>query len=101
MQTAADILTEALIVAPDTPVRELADTLAQSGADGVCVVDGNRLVGVATTMDLIFRETSLHIPTAFVLLDAVITLPGQQKRMQRELERMDGGVPRYEAGGVR
>ena len=88
MQTAADVMVDALVVTPETPVRALAEQLAQTGADGACVVADGRLVGVATTMDLIFRETSIHIPTAFILLDAVITLPGQQARMERELERI-------------
>ena len=92
MQTAADVMVEPLVVSPDTNVRDLAQALVDQRSDGACVVDDGKLVGVATTMDLVFREASLHIPTTFVLLDAVITMPGQRKKMEEELERITATV---------
>lgn len=92
MKTAADVMIDPLVVSPQTPVRELAELLVGHKADGACVVQDGELVGVATTMDLVFREASLHIPTTFVLLDAVITMPGQRKKMEEELEKITATV---------
>lgn len=88
MKTAADILTAPVIVSPLTPVRELADTLTAQHADGACVTEGGRLVGVVTLMDLVYKETTLHMPTAFILLDAIIPLPGERARTERELHKI-------------
>lgn len=88
MRHASEIMDEPVLTTPTTSVRELADLLESTGADGVCVVDASGLVGVATTMDLIRRETSLHLPATLVLLDAVITLPGERKRAEAELHRI-------------
>ncbi len=88
MRSAAEMVVKAVVVGRDMPVRELAELLHQEDVDGACVMDGDELVGVVTTMDLIHRETSLHMPTTFVLLDAVIALPGEWKRAERELDKI-------------
>lgn len=88
MKTARQILSAPIIVHPHTSVRELAEKLMEARADGACVTEGGKLVGVATQMDLVYKETSLHMPTTFVLLDGVFSLPGARARAERELQKI-------------
>jgi CBS domain-containing protein len=75
MRTVRDIMEPAVTVGPDVPVHELADRLVDAGADGAVVVDGGRIVGVATSMDLVARLKTLHPPSVLRLLDLVLPLP--------------------------
>lgn len=88
-QTASDIMTSpALTVSPDTSIQELAQKFTQTRVGGFPVVDAaGALVGVVTEADLLHQGESLHIPTTFVLLDAVVTL-GSPKRLEEEMRRM-------------
>ncbi|MCB9780459.1 MAG: CBS domain-containing protein [Alphaproteobacteria bacterium] len=89
MTTARDILsTEALIVNPEMPVADLATALLAGGAEGACVVEDGRLVGVVTAMDLVYKEKNLHLPTVFTFMDAVI--PIGWKKAEEELEKIAG-----------
>jgi CBS domain-containing protein len=45
-----------LLFKPDTLVDDAAAALLARRVDGACVVDGGRLVGVVTVMDLLFQE---------------------------------------------
>ena len=45
-----------LTFAPDTPIRDVMETLLAKKLDGVCVVEGEALLGVVTVMDLLFQE---------------------------------------------
>jgi CBS domain-containing protein len=76
-------------IAPGAPVEELARRLFEERADGVCVVDAERLVGVVTAMDLLYKERRLHVPTLFFLLDAAIPLENPFK-WTKEVERVAG-----------
>lgn len=62
-----------------TPVSEVAALLRDRAMDGVCVVDGDHLVGVVTAMDLIAREKPVHVPAVVVLMDLVIPLEGARR----------------------
>jgi len=64
---------EPLVVAPDLPVPTLARLLLDARLDGACVVDQDKLVGVVTTMDLIFQEKRVQVPTYVRLLGALLT----------------------------
>jgi len=87
MKTARELMEPAVTVGRDATVRALADKLLDSTDEGVCVVDGGRLVGVITTMDLVFKEKKVHLPTFFAILDAVIPL-GNMRDVEEELEKI-------------
>lgn len=51
--TAADVMTRTLCaMSPDTPVRDAAEYMLRAGIHRLLVIDDDRLVGVATTTDL-------------------------------------------------
>lgn len=88
MPRARDVLdAQAILVPPATPVMELARRLYEARADGACVVEDGRVVGVVTTMDLLFRARRLHTPPVFVLMDLVIPL-GNPWALQREQDKV-------------
>ena len=91
MLTAKNLMTANVIaVTPDTPVRELACTLADNRISGAPVVDGaGQLIGVVTESDLIFQNKKVHIPTALAILDSFIFLEAPDK-MEQELKKMAG-----------
>ena len=76
------------VVAPDLTVRALAEQLLETGRDGYCVVEDGKLVGVVTTMDLIFQEKKLRLPTFFTFLDSVVPIGIQKTRA--EIQKMTG-----------
>lgn len=86
---ARDIMIEALTVAPDCSVRDLAKLLLERGLDGACVVDDDQLVGVVTTMDLVFQEKQVHLPTILSFLDFAIPLE-PPSRLRAELDKIAG-----------
>lgn len=89
MTTAADILDpDALVVSPQTSVQDLATLLLDRRAEGACVVEDGRLVGVVTAMDLVFREKNIHLPTFFTFMEAVIPL-GLHKA-EEEVQKVAG-----------
>lgn len=88
MPRARDVLdADAIVVPPHTPVMALARQLHAARADGACVVEDGRVVGVVTTMDLLFRARRLHTPSVFVLMDLVIPLSNPWA-LQREQEKV-------------
>lgn len=94
MKRASDVMDrDVLIVSPDTQVRELAARLLGEKRDGACVVDGGKLVGVVTEMDLIFQEQPVHLPSFFVFFDAVIPLE-RPSHVQHELDKLLGAQVR-------
>ncbi len=51
--TASDVMTRTLCaMSPDTPVRDAAEYMLRAGIHRLLVIDDDRLVGVATTTDL-------------------------------------------------
>lgn len=90
MDQAKDLMNaHPFVVSPDLPVQELAKQLFEGGLDGACVVENSELVGVVTSMDLVYQEKSLHLPTVLTLLDAVIPLESQS-RTRKEMEKITG-----------
>ena len=87
MKTARELMETPVTVRPAAGVRELADLLLQTQADGACVVADGRLVGVVTTMDLVFKNKRVHLPTLLAVLDAVIPL-GRMKDVEEEMEKI-------------
>jgi CBS domain-containing protein len=86
---ARDILIEALTVTPDCSVRDLAKLLLERGQDGACVVENGRLVGVVTTMDLVFQEKQVHLPSILSFMDFAIPLE-PPSRLRAELDKIAG-----------
>ena len=87
MRHATDAMHPAVPLPPSTSIPDLAKTLLQADADGVCVVDGDgRLLGVVTAMDLVFREAPVHAPTYVALFDLVLGFG--QKQTKRDLARI-------------
>lgn len=78
------------VVSPDMGIRELAELLLESGRDGFCVVDNGVLVGIVTSMDLIFQEKRLNLPSLFTFLDSVI--PVGVRRTHEELRKIAGAT---------
>lgn len=83
---------EPLIVSPDLPVPRLARLLLEARVDGACVVDKGEVVGVVTTMDLIFQEKRVQIPT-YVGLFARLLNSGPRSRIAA-LDKITGAVVR-------
>jgi CBS domain-containing protein len=70
-----DIMTAEVVAAgPDTSVQLVARLMAGRGISGVPVVEGDRVVGIVTELDLIVRNTRLEPPAFFALLDGRIPL---------------------------
>jgi CBS domain-containing protein len=77
----------AATVGVELDLAGLAQRLLAADVEGVCVVDpSERLIGVVTGMDLVFREKKVHPPATVALLDLVLTFGA--KRTERELEKM-------------
>ena len=89
MTTVAEVMTtEVITVTLDTSLRELAKILEENQINGVPVVDDeNSLIGVVCESDLISKDTPLHIPTVFVILDSFIPLENPF-RLQKEFKRL-------------
>lgn len=81
MKTARDIMhAPAPTVDPSLTIKELSDWLLEHNLDGACVVDeAGALKGVVTSMDLIFKEKKVHIPSFFLFLDAILPTSDPRK----------------------
>lgn len=86
MPTARDVMhAPAPAVPPEMTVQALYDWLRERDLDGACVVEAGELLGVVTTMDLVYRDKALHLPTFFVLLDAVLPIGGTSEHEVRKI----------------
>ncbi len=93
MKYARDLLNTApLVVAPELLVPDLARLLLDHRADGACVVDQGRLVGVVTSMDLIYQEKRVHLPSFVTIMELVVPLG--VRRAEHELEKISGRTVR-------
>ncbi len=90
-KTARDVMRPPRTVPPEMPVRDLAALLLAERIDGVCVVQGDALVGVVTAMDLVFQEKAIHLPSFFVFLDAFIPTHSGAKA-EHELRKITGAT---------
>lgn len=77
-----------LVVEPATPVAQLSRLLIEQNAEGACVLESGRLVGVVTAMDLLFQEKDPRVPTIFAFMDAVVPLGW--KKVEAELAKIAG-----------
>jgi CBS domain-containing protein len=86
MQHARDVMVPARTVEPELDIPGLARLLLDEDLDGVCVVQGDALVGVVTAMDLVFRSKKVHPPVTFALLELVLELG--RRRTEKELAKI-------------
>jgi CBS domain-containing protein len=64
----------------DASIEKLSELLLKNKISGVPVVDDNgKLIGIATEGDLIVRDSDLHFPRYFKLLDSIIYLESLNK----------------------
>lgn len=88
---ASDIMTvDVVILAPDTPIRQIARTFRRLGISGAPVVENDQVIGVVTEIDLIARHARPNSPLYLPLLDARIPLTRQ--REYREIIRRIVGM---------
>ena len=76
-----DIMVKKVItIQKDASVEELSELLVKNKISGVPVIDGDgKLVGIATEGDLIIKDSDLHFPRYFKLLDSIIYLESLNK----------------------
>lgn len=90
---AKDIMTkDVLTVSLDTPVKKVAELLADYEISGAPVLDEHdRVIGIVTESDLIEQKKNLHLPTVVTLFEGVLFLERPQK-IKREIEKMLGAT---------
>jgi len=90
---AKDIMTkDVLTVSLDTPVKKVAELLADYEISGAPVLDEHeRVIGIVTESDLIEQKKNLHLPTVVTLFEGVLLLERPQK-IKREIEKMLGAT---------
>ena len=78
---AKDIMTEKVItINKSASIEQLSELLLKNNISGVPVMDDDgSLAGVVTEADIIVKDTSLHFPAYFKLLDAIIYLESLNK----------------------
>ena len=76
-----DIMVKKVItIQKDASVEELSELLVKNKISGVPVVDSDgKLVGIATEGDLIIKDSDLHFPRYFKLLDSIIYIDSLNK----------------------
>ena len=71
---------EVITVKKDASVEELSEILVKNKISGVPVVDDKgKLIVIATEGDLIIKDSDLHFPRYFKLLDSIIYLESLNK----------------------
>jgi len=86
---ADEVMVEPLTVSPSESLRRLAELLLEHHSDGACVVENGRLVGVVTSMDLVFQEKQVHLPSILSFMDFAIPLESPA-RWRDELDKIAG-----------
>jgi len=76
-----DIMVKKVItIQKDASVEELSELLIKNKISGVPVIDSDgKLAGIATEGDLIIKDSDLHFPRYFKLLDSIIYLESLNK----------------------
>jgi len=81
---------EVITIQKDASVEELSELLIKNKISGVPVLDSDgKLVGIATEGDLIIKDSDLHFPRYFKLLDSIIYLESLNK-FKRSLKKFLG-----------
>ena len=86
MLTARAIMNPPTTIAAEATVDTLAQILLDERIDGACIVDdAGQLRGIVTSMDLIYQEQPVHLPSFFVFLEALIPIGGTSADEMRKL----------------
>ncbi len=88
----ADVMSAPVVtVSPDDSIEAAVRVLAERGIRGAPVVGADgRLVGLLDDSDLLLSEARLHGPTTVELFGAYLTLPGEKRRYEQELQHALG-----------
>jgi CBS domain-containing protein len=74
------MVSEVITIQKDASVEELSELLVKNKISGVPVIDSDgKLAGIATEGDLIIKDSDLHFPRYFKLLDSIIYLESLNK----------------------
>ena len=82
--------TDVLTFTPEDRVQDAYAALLDRHIDGAPVVDGDEVVGMLTTDDLLVQETKLHYPTVVSLFGAYLELPSSHRKFEEELRKAVG-----------
>ena len=82
--------TDVLTLEVGDSVQDAYAALVEKGVDGAPVVDGDKVVGMLTTGDLLVQETKLHYPTVVSLFGAYLELPSSHRKFEQELRKAVG-----------
>ncbi|KAM3098152.1 CBS domain-containing protein [Phormidesmis sp. 146-12] len=90
-KTIADVMTRDPVTAhPETPLKEVIQTLAERRISGLPVVDqAGKLVGVISESDLMWQESGVTPPAYIMILDSVIYLENPS-RYEKDLHKALG-----------
>jgi CBS domain-containing protein len=73
-------------LAPDHTVEDTIKLFAESGISGAPVVEGDRLVGIVTEGDLIFRDADIKAPGFLDILGGIIPLGNWEEYREETLK---------------
>lgn len=88
--TVNDLMTrEVISVRPDTDILKAHEIISKNSLDGVPVVDEeNKLQGILTEYDLIFRDTLFHLPTFQKLFAEIKVYKKDNPEFQKDLDSL-------------
>lgn len=90
-KTVADVMTpDPIVVRRETPIQEAIQLLAEKHIGALPVLDdAEKLVGVLSERDLMWREAGVETPPYFMFLDSIIYLKNPA-RYEQELHKALG-----------
>ncbi len=92
-KSVAEVMTpNPITVQPQTPLQEAIKIIAEKRISGMPVVDdNNRIVGVISETDLMWKETGVEPPPYIMILDSVIYLQNPA-RYEQEIHKVLGQI---------
>jgi len=79
----------AIAIAKDARVKDLLDLWKEHPVSGFPVVEGDRVVGVVSESDLVYRDRPLKPPAFLAIFDTVIALE-TPKHLEEEIHKTVG-----------
>src|SRR4030043_479305 len=84
------MIKKVITIKKEASIEKLSELLLKNKISGVPVIDDDgKMVGIATEGDLIIRDSDLHFPRYFKLLDSIIYLESLNK-FKRNLTKYMG-----------
>jgi CBS domain-containing protein len=86
--------TSVIAVPPAMDIAEVARLLVEHDISGAPVIDGQRVIGVITEMDIVSRHVDVAAPAYGTFLDAIFRLPWDRSddELRRVLARTAGDL---------